>query len=196
MLQRACEPAPDSFEERAIVAEIEALQLLMRHRCFAEAADAAAAFVVAHPDDDLAVGAAEMLVDALAFAWQTGPERDEARDRLIEWSERMPTMPVWRHPKADRLRQSLPTLRVGALVSRASAARNADPPDYRACVRDYDAALEPNIGQRIDQLLAGAADCLERAGDQAGASARREELLRRVPESELADEIRERLGHP
>lgn len=194
--QLACEPASDSFEERAIVAELEALQLLLRHRCFDEAVHAAAAFLVAYPDDDLAVRAAELLVDALALAWQTGPDRDDARERLIEWSERMPTLPVWRHPEADGLRQMLPTLRVGALVSRAWAARDADPPDYEACARDYDAALEPNIGQRIDQLLAGAADCLERAGDQAGASARREELLRRVPESELADEIRERLGHP
>jgi hypothetical protein len=158
------------------------VQLLMRRNHIDEAAEAAAAFVVDHADHALAVSAAEMLVDALTI--QSFVENDPAaRERLLEWVERLPTLPVWHHPQAEPLRTTLPRLRAGVLSARARAARDADPPDYEACARDYDAALEPNVGQPIDMLLLGAAECLELAGDHEGGAARREQLQRRVPQS-------------
>jgi hypothetical protein len=86
------------------------LELLMRHRYIDEAAEAAAAFVVDYPNHELAARAAAILVDALALQWVAGSERDEARERLLEWSARLPSMPVWHHPEAGELRRRLEKL--------------------------------------------------------------------------------------
>jgi hypothetical protein len=141
---------------------------LLTHRLHLdEAIVAAASFVEDHPDDPLAPWAAEVVVDALAIQW-TASESEEARERLLAWVTRLPTLPLWQHPNARRSRDSWLQLRVGLLVLRAKAARDAEPPDYEACARDYTAALEPNIGQQVDELRAGAAECLERAAQRRG----------------------------
>jgi hypothetical protein len=164
------------------------LQLLLRHGYFDEAAEAAAAFVLDYPDDELGVSASEVLIEALVIQATVYEDDAAAWDRALEWTERLPTMPVWRHPEAEQLHEVVLRVRVGSLHHRALIARNADPPDYEACARDYDAALHdaalaPNVALPIDMLLLGAAQCLELAGDLAGAEARHEELRRRAPES-------------
>jgi hypothetical protein len=173
------------------------VKLLTTHNRFEDVVPAVTAFLDEDIDDELASWAAEIHTDVLIVAWTSAADakaRTLHRDRLLAWLERSPDLRFWPRPDAKRLRESTRTLRAMLLIERGRASAEAEPPDHATCAQSYLAALEPSFGQAIDLLLYEAARCLEADGDDGGAKAAREQLLRRTPHSSYAQEVRAKLG--
>lgn len=184
--------------QRARQYRYRTVKLLMKHSQLAEARTPLIEFLAEDGDDELAVWAAEMYLDLLTIEWTQADDVSvqAGLDALLVWLAQAPELTMWKRRGAAELRQKARTLHSGALLIKARTAATATPPDYKACAAHYLASIEADATRAIDRPLYEAAKCLDADGDTAGARKARETLLRRTPDSRLADEVREALGQP
>jgi hypothetical protein len=174
------------------------IHLHMDHDDFAGAAPLLERYVVDYDGHLSAVWAAHMLLDALMIPWLTRKDVQPTAELLV-WLDRLPTLELWQQrPQADTLRESIPTLRAGAMWQLAMHARDeahvawtSDPPQpsdgFRRCADIFVEIFNAfENHERAATLLWNAADCSLANNDVGQALSLYGRLLERFPDSEHA----------
>lgn len=168
-------------------------KLAMKHNRFDDARPALLGLLSDSDGNERDVHAAEMLLDVLTIAWvdpeATDAQRGQAGRELEEFASRLPKMDLYKHAKADKLREAVPTLLAGISWKRGMTAHAAGRHDE--CADTFLALADRHPDhERLDAVLWNAATCLSDGGrdDEARTVAKR--LIADFPDSERAAEAR------